>query len=433
MRTSTAARWDAAIEATREPRRRAQPPPRHRPQPGPLRARRARRRPSTCSPRPRPRSIPPASSTPASSASRARGAIPPGRETHPPRARRGPGVARARRSSGRRRRRRRRPRRRRRRRPPRPRWPPLPAFDADARVGRLRRRLPVRHPHRAGRLGQARPASTDGGRAHSPARGGRPTSASGRWSSTTAAPASRASTTCGARTADCPQTVRDRFDVVSFDPRGTGASRPIDCVDDAFLDLSAGIAAVPTTAGAARRAPRLQRAVRRRLRAAHGRVRGSGRHAQRRPRPRGDPHRARRPEARRTSATPTAPSSAPTYAQMFPASVGRLVLDGPPDYWISARDYAYRQAKGFMDALSAFLDWCQQTGCSLAASGAPRDLLNQLIARVDQQPLPAVVHAATASPARAAHVGTARERGARRCSTTARAGGRSSPTRSARR
>ena len=59
-----------------------------------------------------------------------------------------------------------------------------------------------------------------------------------------------------------------------------------------------------------------------------------------------------------------------TYAQMFPASVGRLVLDGPPDYWISARDYAYRQGKGFMDALSGFLDWCQQTGCSLAASGA---------------------------------------------------------------
>ena len=35
-----------------------------------------------------------------------------------------------------------------------------------------------------------------------------------------------------------PAVVQARFDVVSFDPRGTGASRPIDCVDDAFLDLS---------------------------------------------------------------------------------------------------------------------------------------------------------------------------------------------------
>ena len=101
-----------------------------------------------------------------------------------------------------------------------------------------------------------------------------------------------------------------------------------------------------------------------------------------------------------------------TYAQMFPASVGRLVLDGPPDYWISARDYAYRQGKGFMDALSAFLDWCQQTGCSLAASGAPRDQLNQLIARVDQAPLPATYTIDGVTREGNAHARPARERGA---------------------
>jgi pimeloyl-ACP methyl ester carboxylesterase len=33
-----------------------------------------------------------------------------------------------------------------------------------------------------------------------------------------------------------PDIVRQRFDVVSFDPRGTGSSRPIDCVDDATFD-----------------------------------------------------------------------------------------------------------------------------------------------------------------------------------------------------
>ena len=33
-----------------------------------------------------------------------------------------------------------------------------------------------------------------------------------------------------------PAAVRDRFDLVSFDPRGTGASKPIDCVDDATAD-----------------------------------------------------------------------------------------------------------------------------------------------------------------------------------------------------
>jgi hypothetical protein len=66
-----------------------------------------------------------------------------------------------------------------------------------------------------------------------------------------------------------------------------------------------------------------------------------------------------------------------------------MVLDGPPDYWISARDYAYRQAQGFMRALDQFLGWCEETSCSLAASGAPRDVFQQLLARVDQEPLPA--------------------------------------------
>ena len=60
--------WDAGTRAVLARRRLAQPPPRRRPQPGPLRARGARRRPSTCSPRSRRRSTRTASSTRASSA-----------------------------------------------------------------------------------------------------------------------------------------------------------------------------------------------------------------------------------------------------------------------------------------------------------------------------------------------------------------------------
>ena len=55
-----------------------------------------------------------------------------------------------------------------------------------------------------------------------------------------------------------------------------------------------------------------------------------------------------------------------TYAQMFPTTIRTMVLDGPPDYWLRARDYAYQQARGFMNALSGFLDWCDQAHCSLA-------------------------------------------------------------------
>jgi pimeloyl-ACP methyl ester carboxylesterase len=185
-----------------------------------------------------------------------------------------------------------------------------------------------------------------------------------------------------------PQTVRDRFDVVSFDPRGTGTSRPIDCVDDAFLDQSATIAAVPTTTA------QLDAIHDYNAQFAAGCVQRMGTYAGQV----GTRNVARDLEAIRIALGDPkldylgysyGTVVGATYAQMFPASVGRLVLDGPPDYWISTRDYAYRQAKGFMEALSGFLDWCQQTGCSLAASGAPRDVLNQLITRVDHQPLPA--------------------------------------------
>jgi pimeloyl-ACP methyl ester carboxylesterase len=185
-----------------------------------------------------------------------------------------------------------------------------------------------------------------------------------------------------------PQAVRDRFDVVSFDPRGTGASRPIDCVDDAFLDLSAGLPAVVTTAA------QLDALHDYNAQFAAGCVQRMGSYAGEV----GTRNVARDMEAIRIALGDPkltyvgfsyGAALGATYAQMFPASVGRLVLDGPPDYWISSRDYAYRQAKGFMEALSGFLDWCQQSGCSLAASGNPRDVLNQLIARVDEGSLPA--------------------------------------------
>jgi pimeloyl-ACP methyl ester carboxylesterase len=185
-----------------------------------------------------------------------------------------------------------------------------------------------------------------------------------------------------------PQTVRDRFDVVTFDPRGTGASRPIDCADDAFLEQSAALAAVPTTA------EQLDALHAYNAQFAAGCVQRMGAYAGQV----GTRNTARDLEAIRIALGEArltylgysyGAALGAVYAQMFPTSVGRLVLDGPPDYSLSSRDYAYQQGKGFMDALSAFLDWCQQTGCSLAASGAPGDVLNQLITRVNEQPMPA--------------------------------------------
>ena len=185
-----------------------------------------------------------------------------------------------------------------------------------------------------------------------------------------------------------PETVRDRYDVVSFDPRGTGSSRPIDCVDDAYLDLGAGIAAVPSTPDQLdvlhRYNAGFAAGCRQRMGSYAGQV--------------GTRNVARDVEAIRLALGEPALNYlgysygtivGATYAQMYPRNIQRMVLDGPPDYWITARDYAFRQAQGFMRALTSFLDWCQQYSCSFAATGNPRDQLDQLIASVDRAPLPA--------------------------------------------
>jgi pimeloyl-ACP methyl ester carboxylesterase len=185
-----------------------------------------------------------------------------------------------------------------------------------------------------------------------------------------------------------PATVQARYDVVSFDPRGTGASRPIDCVDDAFLDLAAGVPPVVTTTA------QLDTLHRYNAQFAAGCTQRMGAYAGQV----GTRNVARDLEAIRIALGEPkldylgysyGTVVGATYAQMFPTTIRSMVLDGPPDYWLSARDYAFQQARGFMDALGAFLDWCQQTSCALTSSGAPRDVLQQLIARVDQQPLPA--------------------------------------------
>lgn len=51
-----------------------------------------------------------------------------------------------------------------------------------------------------------------------------------------------------------------------------------------------------------------------------------------------------------------------TYAQLFPARVGRLVLDGAVDI---TGDTSVSQAQGFERALGAFADWCVARSCSL--------------------------------------------------------------------
>ena len=151
--------------------------------------------------------------------------------------------------------------------------------------------------------------------------------------------------------------VRARFDVVSFDPRGTGASRPVDCVDDAFLDFGNALAPF-------RRPPQQLDVLHRyNEQFAAGCVQRMGTYATEV----GTRNVARDLEAIRIALGEPkldylgysyGTIVGITYAQMFPTTIRTMVLDGPPDYWLRARDYGYQQARGFMNALDAFLDWC---------------------------------------------------------------------------
>ena len=107
--------------------------------------------------------------------------------------------------------------------------------DRALRLDDVRRQAAVRDVARPRRLHAARrrARSTSRWRASVP-----PTRASGsaRWCSTSAVPATPAPTTLPGFAATMPAAIRARYDLVSFDPRGTGSSRPVECVDDATAD-----------------------------------------------------------------------------------------------------------------------------------------------------------------------------------------------------
>jgi pimeloyl-ACP methyl ester carboxylesterase len=185
-----------------------------------------------------------------------------------------------------------------------------------------------------------------------------------------------------------PAELRTRFDIVTFDPRGTGASRPIDCVDDAFLDMGTGLPAIPDTEQTLEAYQQYNAIF------AHGCTDRMGAYAGQV----GTRNVARDVEAMRIALGEPKLNYlgysygtilGEAYAQMYPANVRAMVLDGPPDYSLPTRDYQYQQAKGFADAITAFLNWCGQTQCSLSRAGNPRDVLNQLIARTATDPVPA--------------------------------------------
>ena len=151
----------------------------------------------------------------------------------------------------------------------------------------------------------------------------------------------------------------DRFDIVGFDPRGTGDSDPIDCLTDEQLsdylaadpdpddaaegrqfaesqedffagcvELSDSLIGHVTTAETARDLDVIRAALGQVTLSYFGASYGTKLGA--------------------------------TYAELFPERVGRLVLDGAVDVSLPSRELSLAQAGGFETALRAFVDNCTQ-------------------------------------------------------------------------
>lgn len=178
-----------------------------------------------------------------------------------------------------------------------------------------------------------------------------------------------------------PKDVAARYDIVSFDPRGVGKSRPVECVDgrtsdalnaedptpdspeelramyDGTADVTDFVAACVAKNGAwlgqlgsrnvARDIDRLRAALGDEqlhyLGYSYGTVIGA------------------------------------VYAQMFPERVGRMVLDAPVDLSANALEELRADADGFEHALQSFLQWCGgNRRCPFYSSGDPESAFRAL-------------------------------------------------------
>ncbi|MCC6382971.1 MAG: alpha/beta fold hydrolase, partial [Dehalococcoidia bacterium] len=180
--------------------------------------------------------------------------------------------------------------------------------------------------------------------------------------------------------------VRDRFDVVAFDPRGTGGSAPVDC-DEHLVDLF-GVDQSPDNSGEFDTLLHLHEDYATACRAEYGEVLD---------------HLGTRNVAQDIDAIRAALGEeqvnyvgysygtriGSVYADLFPDRVRAFVLDGAVDNALTNSEAGLEQAAGFELAFRNFLESCERRSCSLAEDGEPADAVAALLARAEEEPIPA--------------------------------------------
>lgn len=182
--------------------------------------------------------------------------------------------------------------------------------------------------------------------------------------------------------------LRQRFDIVGFDPRGVGQSDPIRCVSDAAIDAFLTAPPAPRTpaetSSAVRAAKRIADGCRQQAPRllAHVGTLAAARDM--------DVLRGVLGEAKLTYLGKSYGTYlGAKYASLFPTRVRALVLDGALDPSLSFAALNAGQGAGFETDLRDFLRYC---GNARACGSSPSDALSRLdrlLARVRSRPLPA--------------------------------------------
>jgi pimeloyl-ACP methyl ester carboxylesterase len=184
-----------------------------------------------------------------------------------------------------------------------------------------------------------------------------------------------------------PDAILDRFDTVSFDPRGVAASTPVDCLGDEELDRLVNADPTPDTVTERKVLFDLNR---------------------------NEALACQRKSARLLPYVATVDTAkdldvlravlgdekltyvgfsygtllGARYAEQFPDHIRALVLDGAVDPKLTPSQTTLAQALGFETALEAFLADCAAQHCAFASHGPVAATFDALMARVEKAPIP---------------------------------------------
>ena len=185
------------------------------------------------------------------------------------------------------------------------------------------------------------------------------------------------------------QNLLENFDIVAFDPRGVGASNPIDCLTDKELDYLLAFDGTPDNDQEVQEFLELTKQMaagcekNENYLVAHIGTRNAARDM--------DVIRAILNEEQLDFLGVSYGSFlGATYADLFPKNVGQFVLDGGVDPQIDSMTLSFEQALGLENALDRFLEDCLKiSDCPFENSKQQaREKILEFLGELDKRPIP---------------------------------------------